>query len=47
MLKNTSAHWILYHLLLVVVILHVGAALWHHYSQRDNILTRMLPGRRG
>jgi len=39
------AHWILYHLLLVVVILHVGAALWHHYSQRDEVLTRMLPGR--
>jgi len=40
------AHWILYHLLLVVVILHVGAALWHHLSQRDNVLKRMLPGNR-
>lgn len=40
------AHWILYHLLLVIVILHVGAAVWHHFSQRDNVLTRMLPGKR-
>ena len=40
------AHWILYHLLLVVVILHVGAAVWHHFSQRDNVLKRMLPGNR-
>lgn len=38
------AHWILYHMLLVLVVLHVGAALWHHYSQRDNVLKRMLPG---
>lgn len=25
---------------------HAVAALWHHYVQRDNTLTRMLPGRR-
>ena len=37
------AHWILYHCLLVVVILHVGAACWHHFSQRDGVLRQMLP----
>jgi len=39
------AHWILYHLLLVTVVLHVGAACWHHFSQRDGLLLRMLRGR--
>lgn len=29
-----------------VVIGHVGAALKHHFVNRDNVLTRMLPGRR-
>ena len=37
------AHWILYHMLLVIVVLHVGAALWHHYSKQDGVLLRMLP----
>lgn len=37
------AHWILYHLLLVLVILHVGAAFWHHFSQKDDVLRKMLP----
>ncbi len=37
------AHWILYHFLLVLVILHVGAAFWHHFSQKDDVLKKMLP----
>jgi cytochrome b561 len=28
------------------VLLHVGAALSHHFIQRDDVLVRMLPGRR-
>ena len=32
-------------LLLVVVVGHVGAALKHHFIDRDDILTRMLPKR--
>lgn len=37
------AHWILYHCLLVLVILHIGAAFWHHLSQKDDVLKKMLP----
>jgi len=32
--------------LLVVVMLHIGAALRHHYLLRDDVLRRMLTGRR-
>ncbi|MCU0756765.1 MAG: cytochrome b [Xanthomonadales bacterium] len=28
-----------------LIALHAAAALFHHYIQRDNTLTRMLPGR--
>jgi cytochrome b561 len=31
--------------LLAVVVLHVMAALWHHYIRRDGVLTAMLPGK--
>ena len=31
--------------LYVVVAVHVGAALWHHFVQKDTVLTRMLPQR--
>ncbi len=27
------------------VELHIAAALWHHFVQKDNTLTRMLPQR--
>jgi cytochrome b561 len=37
------AHWILYHLLLVFVIVHVAFACWHHFSQKDDVLRQMLP----
>lgn len=29
------------HLLLAMVVLHVGAALWHHFVQKDSVLRRM------
>jgi cytochrome b561 len=30
--------------LLVVLAVHVGAALWHHFVHRDEVLSRMLRG---
>lgn len=36
-------HKYLYYLLLLVLSGHVGAALKHHFIDRDNILRRMLP----
>lgn len=30
----------------VLVVLHVAAALWHHFGKRDDVLRRMMPGRR-
>ena len=33
-------------LLVVLVATHVGAALRHHFIKRDDVLVRMLPGRR-
>lgn len=29
--------------LLALVVLHIGAALWHHYASRDAVLVNMLP----
>ena len=39
-----SLHFALNMLLLVVVIGHVAAALKHHCIDKDDVLTRMLPG---
>jgi cytochrome b561 len=33
--------------LLALVVMHVGAALWHHFVRRDAVLGAMLPGRSG
>jgi cytochrome b561 len=49
--KHTAELAALAHLSLVVVfavllVLHIGAALRHHFVKRDNVLTRMLPARR-
>lgn len=30
--------------LVPLLLLHVGAALWHHYRARDTVLARMAPG---
>jgi len=32
-------------LLWMLIAIHVGAALFHHFYRRDGVLTRMLPGR--
>lgn len=43
------AHWLLLThqsmawLLMAVIIIHVGAALWHHLILKDDVLMRMLP----
>jgi cytochrome b561 len=29
--------------LLAMVVLHIAAALWHHYARRDGVLAAMLP----
>ncbi len=35
---------VLWPLLLITVAGHAGAALWHHFVQKDGTLRRMLPG---
>jgi len=42
----TTAHAVLAYLVLALVALHAGAALYHHYIRRDAVLIRML-GLRG
>lgn len=39
----TSAHETLAYLAAAIVLLHVAAALWHHFIRKDFTLTRMLP----
>ncbi|WP_291298760.1 cytochrome b [Elioraea sp.] len=41
-----EVHEITANLLLVLIALHVAAALFHHLVLRDGLLRRMLPGRR-
>lgn len=36
-----TVHELAAHLLMVMVVLHVFAALWHHFIQRDSVLRRM------
>ncbi|WP_233843504.1 cytochrome b [Dyella sp. 2HG41-7] len=38
-----AIHESLFYLLLLVLVAHVGAALKHHFFDRDNVLRRMLP----
>jgi cytochrome b561 len=38
-------HAVLAYTLLALVVLHVGAALKHHFVDRDGLLARMRPGR--
>jgi len=40
LLLHESLFWIL----VALLVLHVGAALWHHFRQRDNVLRRMISG---
>ncbi len=38
-----GAHEIMAWLIIVFVLVHILAALWHHFVAKDNILRRMLP----
>jgi cytochrome b561 len=44
-----AAHAIAAYVLVALVMMHVGAALYHHFVRGDGVLVRMLPGvrRRG
>jgi cytochrome b561 len=42
-----AAHETLFWILATVAAGHAAIALWHHFHDRDDILRRMLPGRRG
>jgi cytochrome b561 len=35
---------VLYWILLGLIVVHIGAALYHRYLKRDTVLSRMLPG---
>ena len=37
-------HQTLFWLLAALLVAHVGAALWHHFRQRDDVLKRMVVG---
>ena len=41
-----SAHFWLFVAFSALLVLHIAAALWHHFVKRDNLLSRMLPARR-
>lgn len=43
---SRNAHEWLFWLLVALVVLHAGAAFYHHLFQNDDTLARMLPGRR-
>lgn len=38
-----ETHELLAYLAIALIVLHVGAALYHHYIRRDRVLRRMLP----
>lgn len=39
-------HQTLFWVLVGLLVLHVGAALWHHFRERDDVLRRMIVGSR-
>lgn len=41
-----TAHGLMGWVLLALIVLHVAAALKHHFVDRDTVLTRMMPGAR-
>jgi len=41
-----GVHLVLGIVLIVLLVMHVGAALRHHYGKRDDVLVRMLPWRK-
>jgi len=40
-----GVHWWLAWTILFLLSMHIAAALKHHFVDKDNVLTRMLPGR--
>jgi cytochrome b561 len=41
-----ESHELLANITIALLILHIGAALYHHYALKDNVLRRMMPGAR-
>ncbi|WP_428032043.1 cytochrome b [Ancylobacter sp.] len=41
-----KVHVALAYVIAAIVVLHVAAALWHHFIRRDGLILRMLPARR-
>lgn len=39
-------HWISVYLLAAILLVHIGAAMKHHFIDKDTVLRRMLPGGR-
>jgi cytochrome b561 len=39
-------HQTLFWVLIALLVAHVGAALWHHFRERDDVLRRMVVGSR-
>lgn len=39
-------HGLAAYLLLGLIAIHIGAALYHHFVRRDGVLARMMPGRK-
>jgi cytochrome b561 len=39
----TDAHVMLAWSMLALIVMHIAAALWHHYVRRDGVLVAMLP----
>jgi cytochrome b561 len=33
--------------LLALIVIHIGAALWHHFVRRDRVVARMFDGAAG
>ena len=38
-----ESHETIFYIMAILLLLHAGAALKHHYLDKDNTLTRMLP----
>jgi len=43
--QMSFTHTILAYVIIAMVLLHVGAALKHHFVNKDNVLRRMMPGK--
>ena len=44
---TARVHFALFIVLALLLVVHIGAALRHHFVKRNDVLTRMLPGRAG